>query len=440
MRGRSKTRIFGSPDLSARRSGRIGANMQMTKGMTEVLEKDCSRIEDEELRKLYRNCFGCAWETTLERQEDGSTFCITGDIEAMWLRDSSMQVLPYLRVQGDEEVDAAIRGLIRKQAELILMDPYANAFNRRGDYACYARDKTEMGPHIWERKYEVDSLALPLYLLEEYTEKRGNNAVTDTVKQAIRRILDVWRAEQHHENSDYRFERESELFTETLCEEGRGTPVGYTGMTWSGFRPSDDACTYHYPIPANMLAVCVLRRLKELPLERELVEEAAALADEIESGIWKWGVVHHPEYGEIFAYEVDGLGGYILMDDANLPSLLGIPWFGFVGKDHPVWQNTRRFILGRSNPFHYTGKLAKGIGSPHTPDGYVWHIALAVQGLTADTKEEKRELLEVLKNTTAGTGHMHESFHPDRPEEYTRSWFAWADSMFCLLAADYYDL
>ncbi len=412
----------------------------MTKEMQNLLNEDCRRIGDAETEKVYRNCFGCTWDTTLCRLEDGTSFCITGDIEAMWLRDSSMQVLPYLRALSDWQVNAAIKGLIWKQAEQILTDPYANAFNKDGDYACFRRDKTEMGPYIWERKYEVDSLAFPLFLLEEYYKRKKDDIVTDRVKEAIRTVIRVWKSEQNHENSNYRFERDSELPTETLCNEGKGSPVGFTGMTWSGFRPSDDACTYHYLIPSNMLAAVVLKGVQNLPLEKEIVEEANALAEQIEEGIYKWGVVRHPEFGEIFAYEVDGLGKYLLMDDANLPSLLGAPWFGFCKKNSPVYQNTRRFLLSKSNPFYYSGKLAKGIGSPHTPKGYVWHIALAVQGLTADSMEEKKEVLNTLLSTTAGTFHMHEGFHPDRPEEFTRSWFAWADSMFCLLAAEVYGL
>lgn len=410
--------------------------MKMTTQMQKQMDKDCEHIKNKELERLYRNCFACTWETTLSRQEDGTTFCITGDIEAMWLRDSSMQVLPYLRLLEDEEVNAAIKGLIWKQAELILTDPYANAFNRNGDFACYSKDRTKMGPYIWERKYEVDSLAFPLMLLEEYCRRKEDEVITDQVKEAVRVVLNVWKKEQNHENSDYRFQRDSDLLTETLGNEGKGSPAGYTGMTWSGFRPSDDACTYHYLIPSNMLAVSVLKGLGKLPLEQGLIDEARELAEQIEQGIYKWGVVKHPEYGEIFAYEVDGLGNYNLMDDANLPSLLGAPWFGFCEKDHPIYRNTRRFLLSESNPFYFTGKYAKGIGSPHTPAGYIWPIALAVQGLTADSFEEKREILEVLKNTTAETYHMHESFCPDRPEEYTRSWFAWADSMFCLLAKE----
>lgn len=408
----------------------------MTTEMQRHLDEDCKYMKNKEFEKLYRNCFSCTWDTTLNRQRDGTTFCITGDIEAMWLRDSSMQVLPYLCMLEDEEVNAAIKGLIWKQAELILTDPYANAFNRNGDYACYFKDKTEMGPYTWERKYEVDSLAFPLFLLEKYCKRKGNDVITDQVKEAINVILTIWEKEQHHESSDYRFQRDSDLPTETLINEGKGSPVGYTGMTWSGFRPSDDACVYHYLIPSNMLAVSVLKGLRDIPVERKTFEKANKLAEQIEQGIYKWGVMNHPEYGEIFAYEVDGLGHYHLMDDANLPSLLGAPWFGFCDKEHPIYRNTRRFLLSESNPFYFSGKYARGIGSPHTPKGYVWPIGLAVQGLTADSQEEKREILEILKNTTAKTYHMHESFHPDKPEEYTRSWFAWADSMFCLLAKE----
>lgn len=177
-------------------------------------------------------------------QQPEMTYIITGDIEAMWLRDSSMQVLPYLRHLGDDTVSRAVRGLIRKQADLILIDPYANAFNRNGDFACYKKDHTKMGPYIWERKYEVDSLAFPIFLLEAYYEKsRDDTILTDRILQALETVIEVWKKEQNHAaESDYKFERDSESITETLENEGKGSPVGYTGMTWSGFRPSDDAC------------------------------------------------------------------------------------------------------------------------------------------------------------------------------------------------------
>lgn len=415
--------------------------MELTKGLEELLHADCEKIGDEKICEIYRKCFCSTWETTLSMEEDGSAFVITGDIGAMWLRDSSMQVLPYFRAVSDEAVERALRGLIEKQAKLILTDAYANAFNKNGDYSCYSRDKTEMGAYIWERKYEVDSLAFPIMLLAKYvTATGGQDILTEEVLAALDRILEVWETEQRHETSPYVFERDSDLETETLQHQGRGTPTAYTGMTWSGFRPSDDACRYHYLVPSNMLAASALRQLCALPVGEEMICRAKKLAEEISTGIYRHGIVIHPVHGEIFAYETDGLGHYNLMDDANVPSLLAAPWFGFCKKEDVLYQNTRRFVLSESNPYYYKGKAAEGVGSPHTPAGYVWHIAIAIRGLTAESREEQKEMLDMLARTTAGTGYMHEGVDANAPERYTRPWFAWANSMFCLLAEAYFHL
>lgn len=415
--------------------------MELTKGLEQLLHADCEKIGDEKICEIYRKCFCSTWETTLSMEEDGSAFVITGDIGAMWLRDSSMQVLPYFRAVSDEAVERALRGLIEKQAKLILTDAYANAFNKNGDYSCYSRDKTEMGAYIWERKYEVDSLAFPIMLLAKYvTATGGQDILTEEVLAALDRILEVWETEQRHETSPYVFERDSDLETETLQHQGRGTPTAYTGMTWSGFRPSDDACRYHYLVPSNMLAASALRQLCALPVGEEMICRAKKLAEEISTGIYRHGIVIHPVHGEIFAYETDGLGHYNLMDDANVPSLLAAPWFGFCKKEDVLYQNTRRFVLSESNPYYYKGKAAEGVGSPHTPAGYVWHIAIAIRGLTAESREEQKEMLDMLARTTAGTGYMHEGVDANAPERYTRPWFAWANSMFCLLAEAYFHL
>lgn len=413
--------------------------MELTKGLLALREKKCAGIKDENVKEIYRKCFGSTWETTFSVEEDGTSFVITGDIEAMWLRDSSMQVLPYLDAAGEEEVWKALRGLVWKQAQCVNMDPYANAFNKNGDYSCWLKDDTEMGPYIWERKYEVDSLAFHLFLLEQvyqaaqkHCPERAGELVTPEEEKAIDQILRLWTTEQRHETSPYTFRRDSELETETLQNDGRGRAVGYTGMTWSGFRPSDDACYYNYLIPSNILAVSVLRGLQELPVQSGLKERAGKLADELEAGIEQYGIVSHPKYGEIFAYETDGLGNYRLMDDANLPSLLGIPLVPVKEEWKEVYSNTRKFLLSKDNPYYYEGAFAKGIGSPHTPEHYIWHIALCVQGMTSQDPKEKQEILDMLKTTTAGTSLMHEGFDVDNPDNFTRDWFAWANSMFCL--------
>lgn len=412
--------------------------MKLTKTMEKLLAEDLKKIKDAWAREVYDKCFRSTWETTLSMEEDGKTFIITGDIPAMWLRDSSMQVLPYFRMLSDKTVDQALCGLIQKQAEQILTDAYANAFNKDGDYSCYSKDKTPMGPYIWERKYEIDSLAFPVMLLHKYYEATGNDAVfTDTVKKALVRILEVWETEQYHmEKSPYTFERDSDLVSETLQNDGKGTPVAYTGMTWSGFRPSDDACMYHYLVPSNMLAVSALKKIADFPVAEDVKERAVKLAEEIKTGIEKYGVYEHPVYGKIYAYETDGLGHYNLMDDANIPSLLAAPWYGYGDAEDSIYQNTRRFILSEDNPHYCSGTTAAGIGSPHTPKGYVWPIAIAVRGLTATKDAEKEEMLNMLLAITAQTGYMHEGVDVNEPQNYTRPWFAWANSMFCLLMAD----
>lgn len=416
--------------------------MFITKRMKELLAEDCSYIRDEMIEKIYVNCFKNTWETTLTIEEGETTYVITGDIPAMWLRDSSLQVLPYLRLLDDSIVRRAIKGLVLKQAEQVLIDPYANAFNKNGDYSCFSKDHTKMGAYIWERKYEADSLAFPMLLLEEYYKRTKDTEIfTDNVIKAIHTAVDTWTVEQRHsEKSQYLFQRDSELSTETLQNNGKGTTVKYTGMTWSGFRPSDDACTYHYLIPSNMLVVCALQGLSQLLIDKEILEKATQLAEKIKQGIYRYGIVRHPKYGEIFAYETDGLGNHNLMDDANLPSLLGAAWYGFCDKQDSIYQNTRKFILSRENPCFFEGKYAEGIGSPHTPDGNVWPIAMIVQGLTAEHKEEQMKILKMLCDTTAGKDYMHESFCVDDPGSYTREWFAWANAMFSLLVISYYEL
>lgn len=394
---------------------------------------------------LYANCVENTLNTTLTHRADGTTFVITGDIRAMWLRDSAAQVRPLLFFAGrDEKVAELVEGVVRLQMRQILTDPYANAFNDGSTGKGHQGDRTAMKPELWERKYEVDSLCYPVQLAYLLWKATGRTEYFDeSFVKACKTILSVFRTEQHHrEQSPYRFERlEIEPHCsweyETLKEGGLGTPVAYTGMTWSGFRPSDDACRYGYLVPSNMFAVVVLRYLGEIAREilrmPELAEEALRLAQEIDGGIREYGTVVHPEFGKIYAYETDGLGHFNLMDDANVPSLMAIPYFGYAGAEDPVYQNTRRMILSKENPFYFEGAAARGIGSPHTPDRYIWHIALAVQAITSGDPAEQSRLLETLISTHAGTGMMHESFDCDDPSKYTRPWFSWANSMYAEL-------
>ena len=403
------------------------------------------------LAPLAKQCFLNTIETTVKKLDDGSYFVITGDIPAMWLRDSASQVGLYARFAKDDPyLSEILEGIIARQADQVLIDAYANAFNEDdSDPDRGFPDKTERTPWIWERKYEVDSLCAPIYLADTYYKATGSSAVfTDKWLAMVKRIIEVFRTEQDHSRSPYSFEREDCVPTDTLTNGGLGSPVGKTGMTWSGFRPSDDACTYHYLIPSQMMAVCALEKAaaiaKEIYKDEAVSADALALAKEIREGIENFGIVDHPKYGKIYAYEVDGLGNTLLMDDANSPSLLAIPFLGFAPKEDPMVQRTRSFVLSKDNPYYFEGSYAKGVGSPHTPDGYVWHIGLVMQALTSSDRDEIDGILETLSKTHAGTNYMHESFDPNDPKEFSRPWFAWANTLFSqlleeLMEQDYFN-
>lgn len=389
------------------------------------------------LLDMFKKCYPNTLETTTRTLDDRSVFVITGDIPAMWLRDSSAQLRPYLPLAAeDPELQGVFEGAIRSQIRCVLLDPYANAFNEAANDQRYDQDLTELSPWVWERKYEIDSLCYPLQLAYLYWKETGRTEIfDDAFRSAVHTTIELWKTEQRHgQDSPYRFARTDCPPSDTLRNNRMGMPVNYTGMTWSGFRPSDDACTFGYLIPSNMFAVVVLRYVEEITRDVWNDPEGALLAaelrEEIEFGIRTYGTVLHPKYGRIYAYETDGFGNFNLMDDANVPSLLSIPYLGYADASDPVYVNTRAFLLSEDNPYYYAGQSAKGIGSPHTPAGYIWPISLIMQGLTTDSEAEVREVLELLQRTDADTGFMHEGFHADNPAEYTRPWFAWANSLF----------
>ncbi len=396
--------------------------------------------KNKKLAELYKNCYPNTLETAVVPKEDGTYFVLTGDIPAMWLRDSTAQVSHYIPVAAyDDEVKGIIRGVIRRQMMYIEIDSYANAFNEEANGRGMEEDLPKNLPWVWERKYEIDSLCYPFRLAYLYWKATGDDTIIDERFMSCANIaVRQWTLEQHHENSLYRFFRNTKLDTDTIHNKGCGAPVSYTGMTWSGFRPSDDACTYGYLIPSNMFAVVVLGYIIEMvsskfSSDNTLIFECSALRDTIEEGIKKYACVEHEKYGKIYACETDGMGHYTLMDDANVPSLLSIPYIGYTDAGDEIYQNTRKFILSKDNPYYFEGKFAKGIGSPHTPDNYIWHIALSMQGLTADNPDEVREILDMICRTDADTGFMHEGFNADDPSIFTRPWFTWSNSLFAEL-------
>ena len=409
----------------------------------EILLEHAAQLEEKiqavypALAPLAKKCYLNTIETTVKKCDNGDYFVITGDIPALWLRDSSAQLRPYaVHCKESEELREIFRGVIRRHAFYVNLDPYSNAFNEVSHDKAHTDDTDFSSPYIWERKYEVDSLCASIYLVSDYFDvTRDMSIFTDELHSMFRNIADTFIKEQNHaENSAYYFRRSDCPETDTMPLGGKGNPTAYTGMTWSGFRPSDDRCLYNYLIPANMMAVVAMKKASELLLtgykNTEYAEKCRILADEISAGIEKYGTYNHPVYGKIYAYETDGLGNYRLMDDANSPSLLSAPYLGFCEVNDPVYQNTRSFILSESNPFYFVGKAAKGIGSPHTGENMIWHISLTMQILTSTSEEEKQECLKMLSETHAGTYFMHESFNKDDASDFTRTWFAWANSLF----------
>ncbi len=415
----------------------------------------------EKLKAMYKKCFMDTAERTLllpgESSSDakGNThtvseevFIITGDINAMWLRDSSAQVCHYLPFAGKyPEITKLIASLIRRQQICILRDPYANAYLEWTEAVSeWENDRCGMVAGDWERKYETDSLSYHILLVKKYIDATGDQKVLDAREaEVIENIISLWERECDHENaSSYSFERTRKNGKYAgLARDGKGTPTSHTGMTWSGFRPSDDACKYGFNIPENLFAATVLKYVEDfasLPGINEkfadLKSRAEALRSSIETGVAKYGTVMHPEFGTIYAYEVDGTGEYLLMDDPNVPSLMALPYLGACPDDDEIYINTRRYVLSPENPWYFKGSAAKGVGSPHTPYNYIWPIGLIMEGMTGASDKTRMSLLKTLINTDAGTLSMHESFNVDNPAEFTRSWFAWADSLFAEFVAE----
>ncbi len=400
------------------------------------------QIADPALKIIFANCFPNTLDTTVfpgtfEGKPD--TYIVTGDIDAMWLRDSSAQVGPYLPLAKDDQpLRALLEGVIRRQARMILLDPYANAFMRDATavpLSWAVHDKTEHHPGVGERKWEVDSLCYTVRLAHGYWRATGDASPFDTTwKEAAWTTVRTFRTQQRKQGpGPYSFERESFVPTDTLPLGGFGNPARPLGMIFSMFRPSDDACIYPLFVPANLFAVTSLRQLAEMAGhaagDAKLAAEAEALAVEVERALAQFGKTQHAKFGEIWAYEVDGYGNALMMDDANAPGLVSMPYLGSCALDDPLYRRTRAFALSDSNPYFFRGDVAEGIGGPHEGLNMIWPMGILYRALTATGDEEIRQCLRWLRDTTAGTGFIHESFQKDDAAQFTRPWFAWANTL-----------
>lgn len=400
-----------------------------------------SKVKNPELAWLFENCFPNTLDTTVyytEKEGRPDTYVITGDIDAMWLRDSSAQVWPYLQfIKDDEPLRKLIAGVIIHQTKCINKDPYANAFyndpNKEGEWKS---DKTDMKGGVHERKWEIDSLCYPIRLAYHYWKTTGDKTPFDAKwKSSIALTLKTFKEQQRKtDRGPYHFQRETVKPTDSLPMAGYGFPVKPCGLICSAFRPSDDATIFPFLIPSNFFAVTSLRQaeemLKALQPDAALQAELLSLADEVDAALKIHATINHPKYGKIYAFEVDGFGSAYLMDDANVPSLLGLPYLGAIKADDPTYLNTRKFVLSEDNPFFFKGKAAAGIGGPHVGQDMIWPMGITMRALTATDDAEIKDCIEVLRKTHAGKGFMHESFHKDDPTNFSRAWFAWANTLF----------
>jgi len=355
----------------------------------------------------------------------------------MWLRDSSAQVWPYLPLaKDDQELKSVLAGVVNRQTQCVLLDPYANAFNKELVPGEWMSDQTDMKPGLHERKWEIDSLCYTVRLAYHYWKVTGDTSVFDADWQkAARTIVDTFRTQQRKNGpGPYKFERQTTRQLDTLSNGGYGRPLKPVGLINSAFRPSDDATTYGFLIPSNLFAVTSLRQLAEISNkitgDHSFEKECTVFADEVMAAIRKYGIVNHPKYGKVYAFEVDGFGNATFMDDANVPSLLALPYLGCTPKGDKVYQNTRKLVWSEDNPYFFKGKVAEGIGGPHVGYDMVWPMSIIMRAMTSSDDKEIAWCVRTLRNTDADTGFMHETFHKDDPKNFSRSWFAWANTLF----------
>jgi meiotically up-regulated gene 157 (Mug157) protein len=350
-------------------------------------------------------------------ESDHTTYVQTGDIPAMWLRDSSAQTLPYVRFTDAYPILAVrFAGVIERNAKNILVDPYANAY--RSDY------------RVWERKWEAGSLAWPVLLAWVYRRQTQQRVLyTPALHQALRKIVDTWRCEQLHARcSRY-------TFAGVNLNESYNTD---TGMIWTAFRPSDDATKYPFNIPQEIIAAIALQDIARLAVDgygdTNLANEARSMSTQVALGVMRYGRVWNPAYGGwVYVYETDGLGHDLYMDDANVPNLVSLPYLGWCSANDAVYLNTRTYALSKRNPYYFSGLYAQGLGSPHTPDGFVWPLGIIARALTATSSLETSASITMLAETDSNDGLIHESFWPDGYWLFTRAYFGWANALYAEL-------
>ncbi|MBS7120528.1 MAG: glycoside hydrolase family 125 protein [Dysgonomonas sp.] len=412
-----------------------------SKAIENELQRIKKLLKNPKLAWMFENCYPNTLDTTVRfEMKNGKpdTSVYTGDIHAMWLRDSGAQVWPYVHLANkDKELKKMLEGTILRQFNSIILDPYANAFyTDTNEVGHWKDDITDMKPGVHERKWEIDSHCYPIRLAYQYWKVTGDSGVfQEEWLQAITCIITTLKEQQRKDGvGPYTFQRKSERQLDTLSNDGKGAPIKPVGLIVSSFRPSDDATTLQFLVPSNFFAVSSLRKAAEILTkvnkDTKLAQECTDLANEVESALKEHATYEHPKYGTIYAFEVDGFGNHLLMDDANVPSLLAMPYLGDIAVNDPVYQNTRRFVWSEDNPYFFKGTAGEGIGGPHVGYDMAWPMSIMMKAFTSTDDAEIKWCVELLMNTDAGTGFMHESFNVNDQYDFTRAWFAWQNTLF----------
>jgi uncharacterized protein len=401
------TRAFSRRAVALFLTAAFVANTKLPAGTQTLNIPVASRIRPIEAATLFRQMF-----YNFFHESDGTTYVQTGDIPAMWLRDSAAQTIPYIRfVSAYPPLRYTFFGVIQRDAKNILVDPHAEAF--RADY------------RVWEDKWEIDSLSWPVLLVfMYYANTRDRTIFTPVLHRAMEIIVATLKCEQHHAVCS-RYSWPQAVPTSNTYNPD-------TGLIWSAFRPSDDPVAYRFNIPQNAIAVVAMRLLATFAArafgDRKLANDAMTLAAQIQVGIERYGRRWVPKRGWMYVYETDGYGHDNLMDDANIPDLTALPYIGWCATDDPVYLNTRQFTLSPANPYYYSGKYAAGLGSPHTPKGWVWPIGIIGAALSTRREEEIERAIDMLDRSDTLDGLMHESVNPNDPSRFTRPDFGWANA------------
>ncbi|PNS15674.1 Meiotically up-regulated protein 157 protein [Sphaceloma murrayae] len=438
-----------------------------------VINATKTEIADPDLSRLFENAYPNTLDTTIRWKGQSATtgeeltFVITGDINAMWLRDSANQMqsyLPLLRPSSSlDSLASLFRGVINLQARYLLTSPYCQSFqppvesNIPPDVNPAGSDDTVFPEYsntsVFECKYELDSLAAFLQVSTDYYTATNDSdffgryswvsAVEAVLRVADEMMTPTYATDGSVLASPYTFTRTTTRASETLSNDGLGNPVqNGTGLIRSAFRPSDDSTIYQLFIPANMQFSRFLGTASEIMATlhdsraAELTKRMRDMAASIRQAIQDYGIVTVRDGTQVYAFEVDGYGGITVMDDANIPSLLSAPFFGFVDRDDPVYQSTRALILSSRNPYYSVGPVISAVGSPHNGPGRAWPMSSIVRILTSDDDDEIANELKMLVSSTDGLGLIHESISSRDAGNWSRQWFSWVNGLFGQMILD----